>query len=205
MNVAPWIQTFTGRAVDLVDPRSDQMHLLDISIALGRLPRFNGHTEGARVFSVACHSLLVADLLPRDSTPRLRLIALLHDAHEFATGDISSPMKTALRAFGGPFDSLLIIQQRLQSCIHLAAGLGEIGEDEADAVKQADLLALALEARDLMPEPHPRPWGVPFPPIPGDAPELDILDANAAGYVFSASVRSCIRSAGLTPLPSFGA
>ena len=105
MNVAPWTQTACSRAVDLLAPQPEQILLADIARALSRIPRFNGATHGDVAFSVASHSLLVAELAAvshvpeEDNLPTLRLAAMLHDAHEAYMGDLVSPMKAALGTF----------------------------------------------------------------------------------------------------------
>lgn len=85
----PWIEMFSGTAVDLIQPDPETIRLDDIAHHLARIYRYTGGTE----WSVAAHSLCVAMLVPRE----FRLEALLHDAHEAYVGDVSSPMKSAMR------------------------------------------------------------------------------------------------------------
>lgn len=61
--------------------------LMEISISLGRLCRYNGHCH--TFWSVLAHSMCVADILPDD----LKLYGLLHDAGESIIGDIPTPVK----------------------------------------------------------------------------------------------------------------
>ena len=42
---AYWIQTFTGKRFDLLEPSSKDVDILDIAAALARTPRFAGHTS----------------------------------------------------------------------------------------------------------------------------------------------------------------
>ena len=57
-----WIQTYTGRAFDLLDPRPEQIDPLDIAHALSQICRFTGHVR--EFYSVAQHSVLVACIVP---------------------------------------------------------------------------------------------------------------------------------------------
>jgi hypothetical protein len=60
-----------------------------IAFALAHINRFTGH---AGAYSVAQHSVLVAQQLP----PELKLAGLLHDATEAYLTDLSSPLKAML-------------------------------------------------------------------------------------------------------------
>lgn len=123
---APWMQMFTGRAVELLDPKPSQIVLQNIATSLSRIPRFNGHT--VLPFSVAQHSCLCDDLLPNGMHPADRLWVLLHDAHEYPTGDTISPMIAAIQLVAGivrglRVDPMASTQDALQGAILRAAGL----------------------------------------------------------------------------------
>ena len=166
---AAWVQTTSGGKVDLLDPRPSQINLIDIARSLSRIPRFNGHTRNNAPWSVAAHSMLVADIVasgaPTDG--QLILAALLHDAHEAYIGDLISPMKVALGH--ATMQTWRRIEQTLQAAIHDVFGLpAELPHDWATRIKHADLQALELERRRFM-MPCARAWGdLPAPP-PGMA------------------------------------
>jgi hypothetical protein len=186
-HIAPWAQTVSGGAVDLLAPQPEQIYLSDIAISLSRIPRFNGHTTD-RVWSVAEHSLLVADLVSAtapDAPPALLLAALLHDAHEAYLGDRISPVKAAIRAYcqkHGDYstDPFSIISEGLDGAIHAAFALAPTADDRK-VIHHADMQALGIEAQLFMASP-PRPWiELPEPP-PGfviNFPPLTWRDANA--------------------------
>jgi len=108
-----WIETWTGRQVDLVRPTADDILVDDISHALARQCRFAGHCSG--YYSVAEHSVHVANLLLDGGagleyaeeergalgTAGLALHGLLHDAPEAYLGDLVAPLKQtdALRGY----------------------------------------------------------------------------------------------------------
>jgi len=136
-----WILTRTGRRFDLLMPMADQVSTLDIAHALGNICRFNGHTS--RPYSVAQHSLLVSSIVPAEH----QLAALLHDATEAYVGDMVRPLKALLPDYSAIENGIwLVICERfnldpqLPACIH-----------------EADMIALATERRDLMPE-HGESW-----------------------------------------------
>jgi hypothetical protein len=89
--------TFVGAlsgGIDLVAPDWRDIALSDVAIGLSRLARWNGQTR--RPISVLEHTLVVASLAPAHA-----LAVLLHDAHEYAIGDITRPMRRALEYFIG--------------------------------------------------------------------------------------------------------
>ena len=49
----------SGRRLDLLDPSPLDVEIADIAHGLARVARWNGQTEGAHIFSVAQHTLLV--------------------------------------------------------------------------------------------------------------------------------------------------
>ena len=59
-----WIQTHSGLAFDLLDPKPDQINIHDIANALSKLCRFTGHVK--QFYSVAEHSIRVSHRLPPD-------------------------------------------------------------------------------------------------------------------------------------------
>jgi hypothetical protein len=197
-----WMQTYTGQAVDLLRPDPNTIRLRDIAVALSRVNRFTGHTQGARPYNVAHHSVLCETLVPAGTPPDIRLMVLLHDAHEAYTGDAATPLKQALRAASpvgsSPLDA---IQDRLQDAIETAFGLDRLtfSFEAGDPIKAADMLALAIEARDLM-GPPPEPWGVKLPDTEGHA-KVEPLDPWESSAVFENRVRMLVREAGLSPIP----
>ena len=49
----------SGRRLDLLDPSPLDIEIEDIAHGLARVARWNGQTNGAHIFSVAQHTLLV--------------------------------------------------------------------------------------------------------------------------------------------------
>lgn len=157
-----WKQTYTGLALDLLAPLPEQVCIEDIAQSLSKQCRFTGHTLSH--YSVAQHSWLVAEFVAGVMRrPELGAHALLHDAAETYTGDISSPMKAALRAFvpnPSGVDPLKVIERRIDAAIAEHFNLADLSSEDHAVIKYADLVLLATEKRDLMVR-APRPWDVP--------------------------------------------
>ncbi len=137
--VAAWMQVGRGGSGFPLDPiEPERINIEDIVPALAKLCRYNGHCS--TFYSVAQHSVHCSYLVPK----KHRLEALLHDAAEAYTGDISSPWKRVIRQVAPAFaDKLNAIET------HVAAHFG-MPWPVTEAVKLADLIALATEKRDLM-------------------------------------------------------
>jgi hypothetical protein len=128
----PFIITVSGRTVHYLFPDPDCITIEDIAHALSRISRWCGHTQS--FWSVAAHSLLVAQLLPR----QLKLAGILHDAHEAYLGDVPTPLKMLLPEYpsiASKFD--YAIENKFGVKLH------------DPAIKMADTIALATERRDL--------------------------------------------------------
>ncbi len=137
----------SGRRLDLLDPSPLDVELEDIAHGLARVARWNGQTNGAHIFSVAQHALLV-EALARAKTPRLdakgRLAVLLHDSPEYVIGDMISPFKAVIG------DSYKAVEHRLLAAIHLRFGLpADLPEALKNLIKAADRAAAFLEATRL--------------------------------------------------------
>ncbi|MCI4677472.1 HD family hydrolase [Rhodoblastus acidophilus] len=96
-----WQRMLSGRRLDILNPSPLDVEIEDIAHGLARVARWNGQTRGGVIFSVAQHSVLVAEICARldpAAPARWRLHALLHDAPEYVIGDMISPFKAALGA-----------------------------------------------------------------------------------------------------------
>lgn len=147
----PWIQLSNGRPFYFRAPSPALITPAVLGGSLSKLCRFTGHS--AAFYSVAQHSVLVSKLVPRE----FALVGLLHDAAEAFIGDMSSPLKSLM---GPEFHQ---IEARISAAVAQAFRIKNWGAAYPQ-VKQADLTALATEARDLLgggelwaglPEPHP--------------------------------------------------
>ena len=145
--VRAWQRMLSGRRLDLLDPTPMDVEIEDIAHGLSFVARWNGQTAGEWPYSVAEHSLLVADLFDAawpGAEPPWRLAALLHDAPEYVIGDMISPVK----AHVGP--GYAEMDARLAQAIHLRFGLPAVLPARVKrAIKRADAASAWLEATQI--------------------------------------------------------
>lgn len=160
-----WTQTFIGNRWDYTEAGAKTVDWYEVATVLSRIPRFNGHTRYS--YSVAQHCCLAHDRI--DGRPKVKLAALLHDAHEFVTGDITTPVAHSiadaiaeeLGPDGGEAARRAIarIKDRQDRAIYAAAGLTwPLCPSTVAAIKDVDQRLLMTERRDMMVKP-PEPWG----------------------------------------------
>lgn len=56
---SPWLQSHSGKAIDLLRPNLDAILIEDIAHALSKICRYTGHTTGVEIYSVAARPLEV--------------------------------------------------------------------------------------------------------------------------------------------------
>lgn len=168
-----WMSTYTGKKFWPLDPRPEDICIVDIAHALSLISRFGGHTN--EFYSVAQHSVHVAYSLPEET----RLWGLLHDATEAYIGDMILPLKASEE-----FQNFVTVEARLMAAVCERFGLPKT---PPPAVKVADRTMLVTEARDLM-EHTPEEWhkalGVepqifkvsPWSPLVAESMFLDAFD-----------------------------
>jgi len=143
-----WQRMLSGRRLNLLDPSPMDIEIGDIALGLSRNTRWNGQTEGDHAWSVAQHSVVAVEVVRRLLAPRrdseLELAALLHDASEYVTHDLITPLKAVV---GDVFKE---VEDRLMVAVHLRFGLPPRLDVERKAlVKRADLIVGATEAVQL--------------------------------------------------------
>ena len=171
-----WMLTATGAAFNLKRVHEADISALDIAHSLSQTNRFNGHA--CRPYSVAEHSLLVADLLERQFGVRdsaALLAALLHDGHEAYTGDVPTPIKQILGWVWHDFE------QPLENHVLHRFGVLRAARDYGSLIKRCDLIALATERRDLLP-----PGGQAWPVLEGVEPcDTNLREGSRAAYTWT--------------------
>lgn len=81
------IRTFTGKYVNIFDPKPEMFCIEDVAHALSQIPRFGGHLP--EFHSVAQHVVMVCDLVPKE----FKFEALNHDDTEAYILDMPKPIK----------------------------------------------------------------------------------------------------------------
>ena len=184
MFLATEIETSTGVRFDLLKPRGYVGLDLDLAAGLSRIPRFCGQTA----YSVAEHSIAVADRVDRGLAgsgiengrrAMICLAALLHDAHEAFTGDLTRPAQKAIAAID---PAALLAFNRLREQVQIAIeswfDLPALSVAERERVKYADDRELMREAYWLLPS-HGQGWELPPARRPG-SPIVGIGPEEAA-------------------------
>ena len=130
------IRLCSGRYVDPLNLKVEDITLRDIAHGPSHRCRFNGHT--VRFYSVAEHSLRVMQLV----TAEFWLPALLHDASEAYLFDIPTPVKQR-------FPQLQWVENQVQLTIFKRFDLSQYWP-LPDVIKRADRRALEEEWAGLM-------------------------------------------------------
>jgi len=142
-----WQRMLSGRRLDILNPSPIDIEINDVALSLARIARWNGQTIGDHGYSVAQHSILVAELLAVEDTAassKCLLAALLHDGPEYVCSDLVTPFK---RAVG---DSYRALEARMAEAIHLAFGLPAVLPAKwVEVIDRADKLAAFIEAIKL--------------------------------------------------------
>lgn len=146
-----WIQTYSGRRFNPINPNPDAIVIQDIAHALSMQCRFSGHSKD--FYSVAQHSVLVSYICDQQDA----LWGLLHDATEAYLVDVPRPLKRS-----GKLQGYIEIESVMQDAICRRFALPH---KEPPSVKMADTLLLATEARDLMSPLHST-WQQSADPLP---------------------------------------
>jgi hypothetical protein len=177
--IGSWLGLGNGRMFWPLDPRATEVHIDDIAHALSNTCRWGGRVSDW--YSVAQHSVHVAQIVER-TNPQLALHALLHDAAEAYLGDIPTPIKRHLDVHRhGSHEPFFDTEWRVLDAIGEAFGLGRFVEMKV--IHDADAIALATEARDLM-------GGLTWDGmVPTNEPVLEPLSPRAARTQFMAMFR----------------
>ena len=149
-----WIQTRSGVAFDLLNPRPEDIRVSDIAWSLARICRYNGHT--LQHYSVAQHCVEVSRALARDGAPQHLLFAgLIHDAAEAYVGDLTAPLKWASPALA---EAHRAVERPIRDaiCARMDAHPGGL---EHAWVKEYDARIL-LDESEIVLGPKPKDWAI---------------------------------------------
>lgn len=142
-----WQRMLSGRRLNLLDPSPLDIEIEDIALGLARNTRWNGQTTGAHAWSVAQHSDFVVEVVRRlepKAPADLLMAAKLHDASEYVTHDLITPLKAVV---GDVFKE---VENRLLQAIRLRFGLPAHPPEAMQLViKRADKIAAVTEAVQL--------------------------------------------------------
>ena len=156
-----WMSTFSGIKFWPVDPRSEDIHIVDIAHALSMSCRYNGHTHF--LYSVAQHSWHMSYEVSEENA----LWALLHDASEAYISDIPSPLKPSLTNYYEIEDAVM-----KQVCIKFGLPIEMPAE-----VKDVDRRILADEKKQVLLH-HHNDWAMDIEPLGITIPEMTPKEAK---------------------------
>lgn len=150
------IRTYTGVLFDFVHPELSPISIDDIAHSLSLLCRFAGHCK--EFYSVAEHSVRVSDICP----PEHAFWGLMHDASEAYCVDIPRPLKY--------LPGMEVYRQHEKRAMKSICSWFNMDPVEPPSVKEADMVMLVTEQRDLLNNSIPdfqikplegiiRPWG----------------------------------------------
>lgn len=133
-----FIGTASGLPFWPLDPRPEDIRVLDIAVHLSRICRFGGALDPSipGIYSVAQHSVLVSYRCPENA-----LEALMHDAAEAYIGDQVKPLKLMMEDYQS-------FERLIERAVRERFGLPK---KMSPAVKEADRRIFATEVRDLTP------------------------------------------------------
>jgi uncharacterized protein len=172
--IGDWFQTYTGRKFYPLDPRAEDVCIVDIAHALANICRFGGHTTS--FYSVAEHSVLVSDIIRHFTIGAVFdqetvFKGLMHDATEAYVGDMIRPLKRSMSAYKVAEHAVWLV-----ICEHF-----QMSPEMHPIIKEADNRALMTERRDLLKDTGHK-WSLEddFPPIDRRILHLDPFDAENA-------------------------
>ena len=177
-----WSLSRNGRAIDLINPRAEDVDFLEIADTLAHVYRWTGSAK--HDVSVAWHTIIGVEIARWRKLDFAIPYWLLHDAHEARLGDIATPVAQAMARVAADFvvrslgeaagaewskpasqqmvDEIACAMKNIKGrhdiAIHYAAGLPIEEPAIAAAVRTIDCIALMTERRDYLP-PSPRHWG----------------------------------------------
>jgi 5'-deoxynucleotidase YfbR-like HD superfamily hydrolase len=130
------MKTYLGNDAPL--PGTDHKpHPIDIVFHLGRTHRFGGAANPE--WTVLHHSMLVTLIWLKYIGTSGVHHALLHDAHEYITGDIPTPVKNLFGESRG-------VEQHLDQAIYGMLGESLPGQYDQHFIKVVDMAALLIES-----------------------------------------------------------
>lgn len=174
-------EVLSGHLVELLRPDDEDVDLFDMVTSLARTCRFNGNTPVH--YSNAQHSIIVANLLDDED----RIHGLLHDAPEYLLGDMTSPVKQALGWISPDFPrAWRYLEGVAERAIYSKAGVPLPSEEARARVKRADLIALAIEQREVLRSPNH--WNLPYA---ANNTRIVPADAEAARAMFVDALAKC--------------
>lgn len=140
--VGDYIQVNSGRRFYVLDPRAEDITMIDVAHALSNLCRFTGH--GDRFYCVGEHSIQCARVARKlGYSTLIQLYCLLHDGSEAVVNDLARPVKQNIPQYKE-------VEDRIMAVIWKVAGLPSPTKDDYKIVKTIDNTLFVNEMEQLM-------------------------------------------------------
>ena len=162
--VGEWMRTSTGGRFYPLDPRPEEIDILDIANGLALGCRYAGQGRIDRFYSIAEHSVLLARYVYEryPSVPKVALVVALHDAAEGYLTDLPRAVKHAV---GSPYSTM---EDEIETMIWEKYGVAAEATNNKQFIKDLDRRIVPLEKNFIMS--NPRPWAYDkFEPLEGVA------------------------------------
>ena len=141
MSATALVALRSGKLMDLLNPKPEDIDIVEISSALGMICRFGG--RGDKFYSVAEHSCILSDwMIEQGLSGFYALCALMHDASEAYVGDMIGPLKPHLPEFKR-------VEKRVWSVI---ASKYQLPVNLSPIIKDADTRLGVTEIMELIPQ-----------------------------------------------------
>jgi len=186
-----WVQTYTGKAFDLLEPTVDMVDPYDIAVSLADKPRYSRHSR-LRI-TVGQHSILCAAAAYRaaleglgvpEALRRARLL-LLHDAAEAYIGDVVGPARMAIKQLccnlvervarpsvraselADLFDLFGKLDAIVSGAVFKRFGItpAVLSKEDRELILSIDRACLLFEKHWFVQTPEPKPWRVVGAPL----------------------------------------
>lgn len=131
-----FVETYTGKYVDLENPKPHMIDIVDIAHGLSKLCRFGGAVS--KFYSVAEHAVVMSSY---NHSLEVKQWFLLHDAAECYTGEILGPFKAMFDEIAWREDIILLT---------VAEKFGLIIPPPLEEIKFMDQQMCLLEAQQLL-------------------------------------------------------
>jgi len=141
MRKGKWIETVSGIKFWPLDPKPEDICVVDIATGLCQTCRYNGQVMF--FYSVGQHSLNCCQLAEYMGHPaRVQLLCLLHDAAEAYISDVTAPVKSCIPEFSR-------IEEGILQAVYKSFRMDPPTPEELKIIKNIDNVILVTEAKGL--------------------------------------------------------
>ena len=175
-----WMHTSLGGQFWPEDPQPDDIRISDIANGLALDCRYGGQGRVDRFYSVAEHSVHMAEYVERQLHwhPDEVMATLLHDAAEGYLNDLNRAVKHAVG------ESYTVLEESIGDLILIKYGCSDAYARKKDQIKAVDCSMVPLEKEAIMR--HQRPWAYDdFEPLQGV--KIKCMDPRSAKISFLAT------------------